>query len=85
MMTTDDHPFVVVMRTWGFDDERSYGLVAAYLASHRTLSQRELEVLVLLDTGDVFKILTRWFGSELAVVARAHLVDAIKTNKLLLG
>ncbi len=86
MQTYQDHPYAVILRNWGrTDKDQANWLVHAYLDSKRMLTQRELEVLVLLDLGNVLKLLTRWYGTQLAPVARAHLVHEIKTNRNLIG
>lgn len=77
------HPYATILMTWGQDKDHAQCLTNEYLETRRTLSARELQVLVLLDVGDVFKVLTRWYGTQLAPVARAHLVHAIKTDRSL--
>jgi len=85
MQTYQDHPYATVLRAWKYDKDAANELVHAYLETQRTLSQRELELLVLLDLGSVMKTLTRWYGDRLAPAARAHLVHEIKTNHQLIG
>ena len=86
MQTYQDHPYAVILRSWGHDDKDTANRnVHIYLDSKKMLTQRELEALALLDLGNVMKLLTRWFGTQLAPVARAHLVHEIKTNRRLVG
>jgi hypothetical protein len=85
MQTYQDHPYATVLRAWKYDKDSANELIYDYLATQRTLSTRELELLVLLDLGSVMRTLTRWYGTRLAVAARAHLVHEIKTNQRLVG
>jgi hypothetical protein len=79
-----DHPYAKILMIWGTDKDHAAELTESYLRGEM-LSPRELQALALMPAGDVFKLTTRWFGTTLAPVARAHLVVALKTSKSLIS